>query len=549
MEERIARWLSRGVLVMLVAALLLGMFVPVYTDEIGWRLQERAGFDGVDKLFAETCGMNTLAAPPWFMMPVRWYSAVFNGAFADPFWIRVSGVLYSLVWVALALMLVRRIAAHRDERAVVSTIGFGLIGMGTMPFVMVWSRPEQPIVLAATAALVLAFADGMGPARPLSTSRQAWWRSAAIWVLGCIAASYHVKGLLLLPLMLACLFFASHGRKSVVPRLIFGALTLVTTASAVAYWSSRMACPGDALLRMSSSDNMSGAVAAVSSVGQAKSLIGALLENISIFRYVATVGPQANPMSSWLEPDQIARAVAFKWFLVASVAWSLALLLGAGSATAGLIKSIRERRLDPRPILAFIAAGVAIAWTSMQHTIRNVYEAKFVLVLLVLAIVLGLSSYVSERLKAVRILVTVFIGMFAVISPIAITALYAPSLERAARQQGHLAAQPYSLSVFGFANVRPQIEAAAKLCGINDPAKAHALMIDDASYLPFMRAALPQHVYGVVGLWRGENDDPIAYLKSRGSTGAVVSCHYLDPKLRTRAKRFGDYCCLGPPNW
>lgn len=549
MEERIARWLSRGVLVMLVALLLVGIFVPVYTDEIGWRLQERAGFDGVDKLFNEACGPNTLAVPPWFMMPVRWYSAVFNGAFADPFWIRVSGVLYALVWVALALMLVRRIAERRDDRAVVSTIGFGLVGLGTMPFVMVWSRPEQPIVLAAVAALVLAFADGTGPSRPLSTSRQAWGRSAAIWVLGCIAASYHVKGLFLLPLMLACLFFASNGRKSIVPRLTFGALTLFTTVSAVAYWSSRMACPGDAILRMASSDNLAGAVAGVSSVGQANDLVGMLFANISIFRYVATVGPQVHPLSSWLEPYQISKAASFQWFFAICLAWTLALALGAGSATAGLIKSVRERRLDPKPILAFITAGVAVAWASMQHTYRNVYETKFILVLLALAIVLGLSSYVSERLKAARTVVTVFIGVFAVISPIAIAALYAPSFERAARQQGHLAAQPYSLGVFGFAKLRPQIEAVAKLCGMTDPAKAHAVMVDDATYLPFVRAGLPQHVYGVLGGWKGEMGDPIAYLKSRGSTGAVVNCHYLDPDLRARAKRVGDYCCLGPPNW
>ena len=548
MEERIARWLGKGVLVMLVAVLLVGMFVPVYTDEIGWRLQERAGFDGVDKLFAETCGMNTLAVPPWFMMPVRWYSAVFNGAFPDPFWIRASGVLYALVWVALALVLLRRIAERRDDRAVVSTIGLGLIGLGTMPFLMVWSRPEQPIALAAVGALIFAFADGTGPSRPLSTSRQAWTRSAAIWVLSCIAGSYHVKGLLLLPLMLACLFFASHGRKSVVPRLIFAALIGITTASAVAYWSNRMACPGDAILRLSASDNLSGAIAGVSSAGEAKSLIGALLTNISVFPYVAAAGPQVNPMSSWLEPNQIGDAVSFQWFLLACAAWALALLLGAGSATAGLVKSIRERRLDPRPILAFVAAGTAIAWTAMQHSVRNVYEANFVLVLLVLAIMLGLSSYVSERLKAARTLVMVFVGVFAVISPIAITAIYAPSFERAARQQGYLAAQPFSLGVFGFARERPQIEAAAKLCGI-DPARAHAVMIDDASYLPLMRAPLPQHVYAVLGLWKGEIEDPIAYLKSRGSAGAVVSCGYLDPDLRARAKRVGDYCCLGPPNW
>jgi hypothetical protein len=549
MDERIARWLSRSVLVMLVAVLLVGMFVPVYTDEIGWRLQERAGFDGVDKLFTETCGPNTLAVPPWFMMPVRWYSAIFNGAFADPFWIRVSGVLYALVWVGLVLVLIRRVAERREDRAVVSTIGLGLMALGTMPFLMVWSRPEQPIVLAAVAALILAFADGTGPSRPLSTSRQAWGRSAAIWVLSCIAVSYHVKGLFLLPLMLACLFFASHGRKSVAPRLTIGVLTLFTTASAVASWSSRMACPGDSIFRMATSDNLAGAVAGVSSVGQANNLIGALLSNISIFRYVAMSGPQFTPMSSWLEPHQISEAASFQWAFAICVAWALALALGAGAAIAGLIESIRQRRLDPRPILAFIAAGVAVAWTGMQHVMRGAYETKFVLLLLVLAIVLGLSSYVSERLKAARIVATVLIGVFAVISPIAITVMYAPSLDRAARQQGRLAEQPFSLSVFGFANERPQIEAAAKLCGIKDPTKAHALMVDDATYLPLIRARLPQHVYGLLGMWKGKISDPIAYLKSRGSTGAVVSCSHLTPDLRARAKQAGDYCCLGPPNW
>jgi hypothetical protein len=549
MDERIARWLSRSVLVMLVAMLLVGMFVPVYTDEIGWRLQERAGFDGVDKLFNEACGPNTLAVPPWFMMPVRYYSAIFNGAFADPFWIRVSGVLYALVWVGLVLVLVRRIAERREGRAVVATIGFGLMALGTMPLLMVWSRPEQPIVLAAVAALILAFADGTGPSRPLTTSQQAWGRSVAIWVLSCIAVSYHVKGLFLLPLLLACLFFASHGRKSVVPRLTIGALTLFTTASAVVYWSSRMACPGDAILRIASTDNLAGAIAGVSSLSQATDLIGTLFSNISIFRYVAMSSPQFEPMSSWLEPYQISEAASFQWSFAICVAWALALALGAGSAAAGLIRSIRQRELDPRPILAFIVAGVAVAWTAMQHIMRGVYETKFVLLLLMLAIVLGVSSYVSERLRAARTIVTVFIGVFAVIGAIAITAMYAPSLERAARQQGRITAQPFSLSVFGFAKERPKIEAAAKLCGIKDPAKAHALMIDDATYLPLIRARLPQHVYGLFGMWKGEISDPVAYLKSRGSSGAVVGCFYLTPELRARAKQAGGYCCLGPPNW
>ena len=69
---RAFEWLRNAALGVLIAALLAGLFLPVYTDEIGWRLQERAGFDGVDKLYTEICGPNTLARPPFWMMPVRY---------------------------------------------------------------------------------------------------------------------------------------------------------------------------------------------------------------------------------------------------------------------------------------------------------------------------------------------------------------------------------------------------------------------------------------------------------------------------------------------
>lgn len=64
-----AQRLRNALLIVFVASLLGGMMLPVYTDEIGWRLQERAALDGVDKLYSDICGPNTLAVPPSFMWP------------------------------------------------------------------------------------------------------------------------------------------------------------------------------------------------------------------------------------------------------------------------------------------------------------------------------------------------------------------------------------------------------------------------------------------------------------------------------------------------
>ena len=99
-------WLGalRGAVVaVLVLAILAGLFLPIYTDEIGWRFQERAGFDGVDKMFSELCGPNTLARPAFFMWPARLYSALFNSLFPAPIWVRLSGILYALAFGALAV--------------------------------------------------------------------------------------------------------------------------------------------------------------------------------------------------------------------------------------------------------------------------------------------------------------------------------------------------------------------------------------------------------------------------------------------------------------
>lgn len=549
MEARFFRWLSLAVTVVLVAALLCGIFLPIYTDEVGWRFQERAGFDGVDKVFSEICGPNTLAVPPWFMMPMRWYSALFNGAFADPFWIRVSGVLYALVWVALAVTLIRRVTDRGENRAVVSVVTLGLLALGTTPLVMVWSRPEQPIVLAAAAALVIAFSDGAGRVLPPSTARQAWQRSFGIWALSCVAASYHVKGLFLLPLLLGCIAFASRGAKAHLPRLAGGLLTLGTTASAVLYWKDRMACPADPILSQAAADNnLSGVLAQVSSLAEARDLVDKMLDNIGFARYLTSVGPQADPLSFWLEHNQIGDEASFVWFLGICLAWGLALVAGGVLTISELITGLRERRLDPRAVLATLAMVVVFGWAALQIS-SNVYESNFVLPLAALALALGLSARAGRRLRPGLNVVALFVGLFAVVSPMLIGAIYAPSLARAARQEGHLSAQPFSIGVFGYPRVRAEIEAAARLCGIADPARTRGMMVDDVTYFPFIRSRLPDHAFGVVGGWKGTISDPIAYLKSQGSDGMVVSCRFLPGDLRARAKRAGRFCCLAPPDW
>ncbi|MGV3757222.1 MAG: hypothetical protein ACO1QS_17725, partial [Verrucomicrobiota bacterium] len=76
----------------------------------------------VDKLFLEVCGPNTLAHPPLWMMPARYYSALFNLQFPSPLYVRISGILYALAWTAMVLALVRRVAQDARNRTALSIL-------------------------------------------------------------------------------------------------------------------------------------------------------------------------------------------------------------------------------------------------------------------------------------------------------------------------------------------------------------------------------------------------------------------------------------------
>lgn len=549
MQTRTFGILRNALLGLFTIAILAGIFLPVYTDEVGWRFQERAGIDGVDKMFGEQCGPNTLARPPFFMMPVRWYSAFFNTAFADPFYVRLSGILYALAWMAMVVVLIRRVTADARERVLLLIVCFGLMALGTMPMLLVWSRPEQPIVLATSAALLLAWSDWRDRTI-LTPAGVAWGRSALILALGVIAISYHIKAIFLLPLFLTCIGLASRGRQAHAPRALAGVLLIGATAVAVRYWTQRLQCPGDPVLWAEyARNNMGAALTGITGPGQLLQAIGRLIGNISLTQYFGLTVPPALPMSNWLEPRQIGTGVTAAWFRPHILLWSAALLLAVVRVGADVPAMWRARRIDPRAFVVAVLLCTIVGWSATQ-AIRNVYEASLILPLTMLAVLFGLvGAGNGPRTGKWLAVLSGLLGVAGIASLIAVAAIYGPSLVRANRQIGYIAAQPVSLPVFGYAAIKPRILATAKLCGIGAPESTRAVMVDDLTYFTYMESHLPQHRLGVIGLWKGSVSDPVAYLRGRGSSGAVLGCHLLPPDLRARAKGDGKFCCLAPPNW
>lgn len=240
-SERALRLSRNVVLAGLIIVVGVASLLPVYSDELGWRFQERAWIDGVDKMYNDLCGPNTLARPPWFMMPVRWFSAVTNQALADPFYVRIEGVLCAFVWIALLFALTVRLEADPAKRLRSQMLAFALLGLGTLPFLLVLSRPEQPLMLTVTMMIL------MGLHRSASVLGSSL-KAIAFVVLGTVAASYHMKGVAYAPIMFVCLGLCARGRGTVAPRLVAGLALAATMTGAAVYWAGRFQCTGDAIM-------------------------------------------------------------------------------------------------------------------------------------------------------------------------------------------------------------------------------------------------------------------------------------------------------------
>lgn len=537
LPANISRILPKATVAVLTGMLLVGLLTPLYSDEVGWRLQERAGIDGLDKLYSEQCGPNTLAVPPWFMMPARWYSAFFNTAWPDPLAVRLSGVAYALMWVVLLLMLVRRVTEDPLRREWLTMLGCGLMGLGVLPWLLVWSRPEQPIILAATASVLLAL-----PPRGQQSTR--WWVPVAILVLATIAMAYHFKTLVLLPLFITAMLVSMPPRRGWKVQLPCLIALLAMSAVSSRYWFGRMACPGDPVMAAEHAKQSLG-LQLLTSGGWVMAPLR-LLANYNLPAYVIQGAPDVTPMSSWLPPYLVSRSTGIGWAVALIELWLVGFVLAVWAMVAALVK----RRLDGAMVLAWVTLACMSAWCVSQ-VVRNSYEASFVLPLLIVMMVLALSR-TNQPAALLRVLARIapLVGALLPVSAIAVLAIYGPSLAQTAGQSGYLPGRPYSVGLAHYSTLRRQIERAAAACGITPASHPARLLIDDVTYFTFMRSPLPEHKTSVLEpRFSGSLSDPLAYLAERHSSGVILACSALPPALRARAHADGDFCCIGPDQW
>lgn len=528
---------SRVYLAVATCTLLLGLLLPVYTDEVAWRFAARAALDGVDRPVFANCGLNTLAIPPLFILALRHVSAATNLALADPIYVRVTGVAWAVVWLGAVLLLIRTISRSQQERATLTLLAVSLLSLGTLPWILVMSRPEQPVLLALTTSILIAL-SGQISADPLSARKSL----AAAWgiaFLGAVALAYHLKGVAYLPVFIACALLSSRGTAGRFARWSSAASLVALGAIAARYWIDRFTCPNDAVLARLLAEN---SIAAGSL--DANGLASRIAAAANPMSYVALIVPRGTSGSDWLPPVSV---TPLNWILAIGIpcAW----FAGIALAAVCLVRTATSQRhlaLPVRLLLLSVTIVAVLAVWAFTQVYRNFYEAGLFLPMLLIAIILLVrgASFSENALSKVgrAAAVTAALGLF---SQLVVVSKYMPSLLGSARQAGYIDAQRYSISPFGYAALERRIIATGKLCGIEPGQRLHSLLIDDLTYFTYMRSYRPLHHLGVVSIWNGEIREPLAYLKQQGSSGAVLGCKYLSREMRARARQSGEFCCLG----
>ncbi|CAN5505137.1 hypothetical protein BH09PSE4_BH09PSE4_11790 [soil metagenome] len=524
--KRIDRWrlLLWGCGTALAVSFALSLFTPIYTDEIGWRFQlARSPFDGgVDRYIAPSCNAPLMGAP-WWMQPLRWFSAWSNALFAEQVFVRLLGVAMAVAAIALALGVTARASGDAGERRRLSVLVLGAAGIGLLPFLLVWSRPEQPILICVTGTVMVAL-----------RARRARVACGVVLLLGVIALGYHLKAIFYLPVFLAAIGLAAREEKAPAVRIGAAVLLLTAGASAFHYWSVRFQCPGDPLIDAGHRADNLGAVLTAPGGGPSWRLLWEAMRGATPAHYVESVLPGAVHMAPWIAPRGLPGPVVGLWRGLASAGWWALLLAGLVAIGIGLADMVRERRIEPRGLLAAALALSLFGWAFVQLR-DNDYEAALWLPLAALASVLVLSA-AGARIARARGLIATVIGGVAIVSQLLLVTDYA-RLMPMARTPGFVAGQPHSFVPFGYD--KAAIRRVGAMCGFS-PATPR-LVIDDLTYFAFQRSYRPIYAIGVFDTWKGSIGDPVAYLRGQGSPGAVTACTSLPPGMASKGD--GHTCC------
>ena len=546
LEERRFKVAALIMVVLAAATFGLSFFVPIYTDEITWKvLQGSMGSDEFETVNIQpTCGTPTFRVP-LLLIPFRFIDTALYQHLAEPLTIRIIGVALAVGWGFLTWLLLRRMLGSAIPAWITGTIIIAFSTLGVMPFLLVLNRPEQVLLIAMTAFLIPLIADWRAPHQrpPLFDGAVAL---ALVAASGYVLAS-HPRAILALPLILLFIVHALSNRTTAV---IAGAAVLLIGLIASANWGLRLQCNdparADAFMRESilwAAQNGK-LVAYLQTWWETAQTYGGAFLYLSQFQFSDSYTSQILPGAPAIiaMPLSAITILLFALMLCAGVLAFLLVIMHPGGFRQHLVSL---------SALAFFWAFYVMSIAA--RITKNTYEVSLMEPLMVLGSLGSLwvaRNIMGERLGATRVRQFARLGFAALIgtsilNQVTLLTVYSRHAFDGWTDPGYARGQKYSITGFGFDALRPRILETAAMCGIDPATHPRHLVVDELTYFALEPSYQPIFMtYLDEDGWGRNITDIRALLAELNSDGMVVGCKWIPSKLRSKAIENGKFCCL-----
>jgi len=527
-----------GLGAMFAVSFALALFVPIYEDEISWLILKSRYFldGGVDITLWQNCLARRAVDPPWFLLPFRALDGWLAGPLLDPILIRLSGLLTYATWLGLGVALLPRVAGPTWNRLTVAGVGAAYLGLGLVPFVLAINRPEQQLLLV----LVPLIAVALWPwDLPRQSTRRAVIVGLALIVATWFLAGHHTKGVLFGPLAAVAAWFAI---RPLAIRLATLGLQGVTGILFGLHYADALRCPGDPVgERATAYFSVPLRIIGDDPLRLLRLLSWRLQESVLYFErmmfYQGRIHLNWLPARATLGPlDALANA----GFAGVLIGVALIAVVGLGRLAA---EAWRARAVGPRFGVA-LSLSIGIVVTMATQNQKHFYDGGFLWVVIGLTALIAWRPLAATWARPLRRAALAGLAAAALVSQVALWTWFVP--EAATRLAGNTyRPNGESFSAFDYGPAAAEIRATAALCRIPLDGTTRYLALDGATYgvvWPIWRP-IPVN-YILADYWPFAADDPIAYLRARGSDGLLAACSTLPDDLAARARRNGATCCL-----
>lgn len=538
--------LSWLVILSLAISLALGLFVPLYTDEVATKFVQA-------RFFAEQGKMVSLfpQCASGFILdtPLSWYPAALIYSFLysnlEPLGIRIVGVATAFIWLAfLSYWVILTVPVPQDRLRLLAAIA-AVLGLGVLPFTLALARAEQRLLLLLTIYCLL-------PALAARAFRLENRLGATVWlIIFCIVTSLfsysHPKAVFFLPVVFvsAAYFFGARHRLLIALAVIFAVLCT--------YQSLQVA---KAVLRCEEAPILSGIAASQTAklsliTESPKTLLLEGIDNLASApgKIIAHLTFQKDHQSGWLPPSAegdlgfLARLANFGIKTALQVICWLAVLI----PPIFVFLEIKRRSEGFKKYL-IAALWIALVGQLAIFRIWNFYGGSLAISLMVMT--LALCSTFDLGFRGRNLLGKCSLATLSVVSLLSSVLLIfqvSPRIILLATSAADVfPGQPLSVKTFNFSARREQVRSLAKLCDIRGDG-ASRLVVDDLTYFAFENLRQPLHL---IYLYDGGFGADIGAEKIRGflygmeSDGIIAQCTYLSPVFKNIAVREDNLCCV-----